>query len=84
MAIYCTICGKELHKSLGPIGPKCLQKIMPRNKRRTSIRTEYKTYYQHHEDFFGDLDDQEKNDRTSQDTTEQKTGPNGQDRPTTT
>lgn len=36
MARYCSICGRELKKSEGPIGPKCLQKIKPRNIRTIS------------------------------------------------
>ena len=33
MSNYCTVCGRELTKSAGPIGPKCSQKLRPRNRR---------------------------------------------------
>ena len=33
MSHYCSVCGRKLTKTVGPIGPKCLEKINPRNKR---------------------------------------------------
>ena len=33
MSSYCVVCGRELTKTVGPVGPKCLQKLRPRNIR---------------------------------------------------
>lgn len=33
MSHYCMVCGRELIKTSGPIGPTCLKKIQPRNRR---------------------------------------------------
>ena len=33
MSHYCAVCGRELIKTSGPIGPTCLRKIQPRNRR---------------------------------------------------
>lgn len=33
MSHYCAVCGRELIKTNGPVGPKCLKKSQPRNRR---------------------------------------------------
>ena len=33
MSGYCAVCGRELKKSIGPIGPKCLKKMKPHSLR---------------------------------------------------
>jgi len=34
MSNYCRVCGRELKKTNGPIGPKCLQKIKGKSPRK--------------------------------------------------
>ena len=37
MSPHCTVCGRELVKTSGPIGPTCLRKIQPRNRRTRKL-----------------------------------------------
>lgn len=67
MSNYCTVCGRELTKSLGPIGPKCLQKMRPRNHRIRGV-----TKKQHEKlcikyDMYGENYGQAENDATGED-----------------
>lgn len=67
MARHCAICGKELKKSNGPIGPICMRKYANKN-----LSTSYRipaavqiTYLKKHEIFGDDEYEQEKDDTTS-------------------
>ena len=37
MSIYCVICGRELIKTAGPIGPTCARKMQLKRIRRPSF-----------------------------------------------
>ncbi len=54
MTRHCRVCGKELKKTAGDIGPKCLQKIQPKNRRigRTSKQQYIKIWSKY--DLYGD------------------------------
>ena len=55
MPSYCAVCGRELTKTAGPVGPKCLQKLRPRNirvkgvtkKQHEKICAKYDMYGEH-------------------------------------
>ena len=75
MSHYCTVCGRELTKTDGPIGPKCLQKMRPRNRRRHRSRTG--GHIGHSYDLYGGTHGQEKDERASEGTEDEKAGQNG-------
>ena len=79
MSRYCVMCGRELTKTTGPIGPKCLQKIRPKNKRvaRASKTQQRKILAKY--DIYGGLEGgQRKDDSSSEDIEEQEIGQDGE------
>ncbi len=72
MSKYCQICGRELTKSAGPIGPKCLQKLKGKSSRGTRLsKAQYIKMAAKH-DMYGDLNGQEEDESTSKSSEEQK------------
>ena len=69
----CHVCGRELKKSAGPIGPKCLQKLRNKIPRRRVNSWKQAAKY----DIYGDLDGQKEDEPTSESTEGQETSPNG-------
>lgn len=82
MSNYCTICGRELTKSAGPVGPKCLQKLQPRNHRvRGLTKKQYEKLCANY-NMYGEYDEQTENDTSSESFEGQKVGPDGETRKT--
>lgn len=84
MSHYCSVCGRELRKTAGPIGPKCLQKMRPRN-----IRARHITKAQHNKmwtkyDMYGGNNEPEKDDSTSESSEGQEVREDGSCGETTT
>ncbi len=77
MSRYCTVCGRELTKSEGPIGPKCLQKLKPRNIRAPRARKAHYGKIAAKYDMYGGENGQEEDDRTGDVTEEQEISKNG-------
>lgn len=75
MSRYCVVCGRELTKTMGPVGPKCLQKIRPRNMR---IRRISKAQFSASYDMYGGDNGQKENDETSEDSEGQEASQNGE------
>ncbi len=66
MSNYCAMCGRELTKTVGPVGPKCLQKMQPRN-----VRVRGATKKQHEKicakyDMYGGYDGQTEDDASGE------------------
>lgn len=59
---YCSVCGRKLTKTSGPIGPKCLQKITPRNRRIGTVKKRNKRLIK---DIYGDADSEQREDGSS-------------------
>ena len=82
MSNYCAVCGRELTKSAGPVGPKCLQKLQPRNRRvRGLTKKQYEKLCAKY-DMYGENDEQTEDDTSSESSEGQKTGPDGKTRET--
>lgn len=61
MANYCEICGRELKKSSGPIGPTCMKKFSNKNLTIShKVSDELRLKYLKKHDIFGDEDGQTK------------------------
>ncbi|MHA2279508.1 MAG: hypothetical protein ACXAC5_01265 [Promethearchaeota archaeon] len=79
MSHYCSVCGRELTKTDGPIGPKCLQKMRPRNMRNRGItKSQYIRMWAKY-DMYGGINGQKKDDAASEDTEGQEVCQNGED-----
>jgi hypothetical protein len=61
MGIFCSVCGKELVKSNGPIGPTCLRRLKPKNLRKYNSNSAYIKMFGN-QDFFGEDKDGQKQD----------------------
>lgn len=80
MAKYCSVCGRELKKSEGPIGPKCLQKMRPKNLRTRRIsREKYAAVWEQY-DLFGGEDGQTEDGTASESTEGQENVSNAKGR----
>lgn len=82
MSSYCVVCGRELTKTAGPIGPKCLQKLRPRN-----IRVRGTTKKQHEKicanyDMYGEYNEQTEDGTSSKNFEGQEAVPDGSVRET--
>lgn len=78
MSHYCSVCGRELTKTDGPIGPKCLQKIRPKNARVRGItKAQYLKMWAKY-DMYGENDGQEEDGATSESPEGQKIRPDGE------
>lgn len=66
MSHYCSICGRELTRSNGPIGPKCLQKMKPKSLRSKTLSTTQYVKMAAKYDMYGESDGQGKNDQTGE------------------
>lgn len=67
MSRYCSVCGRELTRSIGPIGPKCLQKIRGKTSRggiRPSKAQYIKMAAKH--DMYGGADGQKEDEAASE------------------
>lgn len=83
MPHYCSVCGRELTKTNGPIGPKCLQKMRPRNIRTCNItKSQYLKMWARY-DMYGENNGQEEDDGTGEGIEEQEIRPNGEGGKTT-
>ena len=79
MPNYCTVCGRELTKTAGPIGPKCLQKLQPRNRRvRGLTKKQYEKLCAKYDMYYGENNGQTEDDTSSESPEGQKTGPDGE------
>ena len=66
MSHYCSVCGRKLTKTDGPIGPKCLQKMRPRNARSRRItKSQYLKMWARY-DIYGETDEQKENGGTGE------------------
>lgn len=84
MSNYCSVCGRELTKTEGPIGPKCLQKMRPRNIRvRRITKAQYIKMWAKY-DMYGDNNGPEEDDSTSESVEGQEVCPDGECGKTTT
>lgn len=72
MSRYCSVCGRELTKTEGPIGPKCLQKMRPRNIRVRGITKAQHMKMWAKYDMYGDNNGPKEDDATSESTEGQK------------
>ncbi len=66
MAHYCSVCGRELVKTSGPIGPVCLKKIKPRNARVRGITKKQFEKICVKYDMYGENDGQREDDSSSE------------------
>lgn len=67
MSVYCSVCGRELKKSEGPIGPKCLQKMRPRNRRASRIsKAQYIRMWAKHDMYKGQNGEQGEDETSGQ------------------
>jgi len=78
MPHYCTVCGRELTKTAGPIGPKCLQKLQPRNRRIRGLTKQQYEKISIKYDMYGEDHGQTEDDSTSEGVEGQKNGSNGE------
>lgn len=79
MSHYCAVCGRELTKTDGPIGPKCLQKMRPRNIRKRGItKAQYIRMWAKY-DMYGETNGQKEDDATSESAEGQKIHQDGED-----
>lgn len=79
MSKYCSICGRELKKSAGPIGPTCLRRTNRSLRRKSSKIPDHIMidYLEKHDIFSEENYGQTKNDASSSNTKKKKTGKNG-------
>lgn len=81
---YCSVCGRELTKSAGPVGPKCLQKLRPRNRRARGLtQKQYEKICAKYDMYYGEHDGQTENGTSSESPEGQEVGPNGEIREAT-
>lgn len=73
---HCHVCGRELTKSPGPIGPKCLQKLKGKSRVARFSRAQYIKMAAKH-DMYGELNGQKENDATSKNSAGEKISQNG-------
>lgn len=66
MSHYCSICGRELKKTAGPIGPKCLQKLQPRNMRMPRLSKKQHEEICKRYDMYGEDNEQRKTNATGE------------------
>ena len=66
MSNYCAVCGRELTKTSGPIGPKCLQKMRPRNMRIRGVTKKQSEKICIEYDMFGENYGQTKDDMSGE------------------
>lgn len=66
MSHYCSVCGRELVKTSGPIGPTCLKKIKPRNSRVRGITKKQFEKICVKYDMYGENDGQTEDDSSSE------------------
>lgn len=81
MSHYCSVCGRELTKTAGPIGPKCLQKMKPRNIRVKRVsKAQYSKISASYDMYGGNQSEQREDDASSESSEGQETGKNGENR----
>lgn len=83
MSHHCTVCGRPLTKTSGPIGPKCLQKLQPRNRRIRGITKKQREKICAKYDMYGENNGQTEDDTPSEGSEGQKTSQNRKARKTT-
>lgn len=77
MSRYCTVCGRELTKTSGDIGPRCLQKMKPRNMRQYKITKAQQCKICAKYDLYGENNGSRQNDEASEDLEGQEDGQDG-------
>lgn len=77
MSHYCTVCGRELIKTSGPIGPTCLRKTQPRNRRVRGLTRKQCEIICIKHDMYGGNDGQTEDDASGENPEGQKNNSNG-------
>lgn len=77
MSHYCIVCGRELIKTSGPIGPTCLRKTQPRNRRVRGLTRRQCEKICAKYDMYGENNGQTKNDASGENPEGQKNDSNG-------